>query len=106
MTDLEYDLSLNIEWMPTRWEDSEAEVDCEETAKNLINIGYQKIVWHDTKKELPERDKFVLGYCTSEYNPFAVVKCVNGKWDYAYWYDDNENCYIVDYWAELPKFSK
>ena len=104
MTDLEYDLSLSIEWMPNQWEDSEAEVDCEETAKNLTNIGYQKIVWHNTKKVLPERDKYVLGYCTSEYNPFAVVKCVKDRWDYAYWYDDNENCYIVDYWAELPEF--
>ena len=38
MTDLEYDLTLSIEWMPTRWEDSEAEVDCEETAKNNVAI--------------------------------------------------------------------
>lgn len=97
MTDLEYDLTLSIEWMPTRWEDSEAEVDCEETAKNLTKLGYQKIVWHDAKKELPERNKYVLGYCASD-NTYAVV-----KWDCVDWSDDNEVCYNVDYWAELPK---
>lgn len=97
MTDLEYDLSLSIDWMPTQWEDSEAEVDCEETAKNLTKLGYQKIVWHDVKKELPERDKYVLGYCTSD-NTFAVV-----KWDNVDWSNDNEICYNVDYWTELPK---
>lgn len=74
MTDLEYDLTMSIEWMPTRWEDSEAEVDCEETAKNLTKLGYQKVVWHDAKKELPERNKYVLGYCASD-NTYAVVKC-------------------------------
>lgn len=97
MTDLEYDLTMSIEWMPTRWEDSEAEVDCEETAKNLTKLGYQKIVWHDAKKELPERNKYVLGYCASD-NTYAVV-----KWDCVDWSDDNEVCYNVDYWTELPK---
>lgn len=97
MTDLEYDLTMSIEWMPTRWEDSEAEVDCEETAKNLTKLGYQKIVWHDAKKELPERNKYVLGYCASD-NTYAVV-----KWDCVDWSDDNEVCYNVDYWGELPK---
>lgn len=99
MTDLEYDLTLSIEWMPTQWEDSEAEVDCEETAKNLTKLGYQKIVWHDAKKELPERNKYVLGYCTSD-NTYAVV-----KWDCVDWSDDNEVCYNVDYWTELPKIN-
>ena len=97
MTELEYDLNMSVEWMPTRWEDSEAEVDCEETAKNLTKLGYQKIVWHDTKKELPERDKYVLGYCASD-NTYAVV-----KWDCVDWSNDNEVCYNVDYWAELPE---
>lgn len=100
MTDLEYDLSLSIEWMPTQWEDSEAEVDYEETAKNLSKLGYQKIIWHDVRKELPERDKYVLGYCASN-NTFAVI-----KWDCVDWSDDNEICYNVDYWTELPKFSE
>lgn len=99
MTDLEYDLTLSVEWMPTQWEDSEAEVDCEEMAKNLTKLGYQKIVWHDAKKELPERNKYVLGYCASD-NTYAVV-----KWDYADWSDDNEVCYNVGYWAELPKIN-
>ena len=97
MTDLEYDLHMSVEWMPSQWEDSEAEVDCEETAKNLTKLGYQKIVWHDAKKELPERNKYVLGYCALD-NTYAVV-----KWDYVDWSDDNEVCYNVDYWAELPK---
>lgn len=97
MTELEYDLNMSVEWMPTRWEDSEAEVDCEETAKNLTKPGYQKIVWHDAKKELPERNKYVLGYCASD-NTYAVV-----KWDCVDWSDDNEVCYNVDYWAELPR---
>lgn len=97
MTDLEYDLHMSVEWLLTQCGESEAEVDCEETAKNLTKLGYQKIVWHDAKKELPERNKYVLGYCAS-YNTYAVV-----KWDYADWSDDNEVCYNVDYWAELPK---
>lgn len=97
MTDLEYDLTMSIEWMPTRWEEDGGEVDCEETAKNLTELGYQKIVWHDAKKELPERNKYVLGYCISD-NTYAVV-----KWDCVDWSDDNEVCYNVDYWAELPK---
>lgn len=104
MTDLEYDLSLSIEWMPTQWEDSEAEVDCEETAKNLTKIGYQKIVWHDAEKELPELNKnvsayseYILGYNTKE-EIFAVV-----SWDGTDWSDHNGICYNVDYWTELPK---
>lgn len=104
MTDLEYDLTLSIEWMPTQWEDSEAEVDCEETAKNLTKLGYQKIVWHDAKKELPELNKnvsayseYVLGYdCHNQ--TYAIV-----SWDGTDWSDDNGVCYNVDYWAELPK---
>lgn len=104
MTDLEYGLSLSIEWMPTQWEDSEAEVDYEETAKNLSKLGYQKIVWHDAKKELPELNKnvsayseYVLGYDTKN-DKFAVV-----SWDGTDWSDDNAICYDVDYWAELPE---
>jgi hypothetical protein len=99
MTDLEYDLHLSVEWLPTQWGESEAEVDCEETAKNLTKLGYQKIAWHDAKKELPERNKYVLGYCASD-NTYAVV-----KWDCVDWSDDNEVCYNVDYWAELPKIN-
>lgn len=106
MTDLEYDLGLSIEWMPNQWEDSEAEVDCEETAKNLSKMGYQKIVWHDAKKELPELNKnvfayseYVLGYDVKE-GTFAVV-----SWDGSDWADDNMICYNVDYWAGLPKIN-
>lgn len=96
MTDLEYDLSLSIEWMPTQWEDSEAEVDCEETAKNLTKIGYQKIVWHEAEKEFPEFNKYVLGY---DYygQTYAVV-----SWDGTDWSDENGLCYDVTHWTELP----
>ena len=96
MTDLEYDLSLSIEWMPTQWEDSEAEVDCEETAKNLSKLGYQKIVWHNVKKELPNKLMPVLGY-NMAHQAFVVV-----SWD-GDWFDSNFYCYNIDYWADLPK---
>ena len=100
MTDLEHDLELSLEWWtPNPYFEDDAEVDCEETAKNLTKRGYQKIVWHDAKKELPERNKYVLGYCSSD-NTYAVV-----KWDCVDWSDDNEVCYNVDYWAELPKIN-
>ena len=98
MTDLEHDLELSLEWWtPNPYFEDDAEVDCEETANNLTKLGYQKIVWHDAKKELPECNKYVLGYCSSD-NTYAVV-----KWDCVDWSDDNEVCYNVDYWAELPE---
>ena len=65
----------------------------------LTKLGYQKIVWHDAKKELPECNKYVLGYCASD-NTYAVV-----KWDCVDWSDDNEVCYNVYYWTELPKIN-
>lgn len=97
MTDLEYDLRLSIELATPRWEDSEVEVDCEEIAKNLTKLGYQKIVWHDVKKELPDGNRYILGY---DYygQTYAVV-----SWDGTDWSDDNGMCYNVDYWAELPE---
>lgn len=70
-----------------------------EYAEEFISEGYRKIVWHDAKKELPECDKYVLGYYASD-NTYAVV-----KWDCADWSDDNKVCYNVDYWAELPEFT-
>ena len=94
MTDLEYDLHQDL---CTNWNGKELEIDYEETAKRLYKAGYQKIVWHDAKKDLPERNKYVLGYCASD-NAYAVV-----KWDCVDWSDDNEVCYNVDYWAELPQ---
>ncbi len=98
MTDLEYDLSQSLEWWtPNPYFEDDAEVDCEETAKNLTKLGYQKIVWHDVKKELPDRLKNVLGY-NENHQAFVVV-----KWDGTDWSDENEVCYNVDYWAELPK---
>lgn len=100
MTDFEHDLEMSLEWWtPNPYFEDDAEVDCEETANNLSKLGYQKIVWHDAKKELPERNKYVLGYCASD-NTYAVV-----KWDCVDWSDDNEVCYNVDYWAELPKIN-
>ena len=106
MTDLEHDLEMSLEWWtPNPYFEDDAEVDCEETANNLTKLGYQKIVWHDVKKELPERNKYVLGYNTSD-NTFAVVQCVDIKWGYVGWYDENEVRYDIDYWIELPKFNK
>ena len=98
MTDLEHDLELSLEWWtPNPYFEDDAEVDCEETANNLTKRGYQKIVWHDAKKELPECNKYVLGYCALD-NTYAVV-----KYDCVDWSDDNEVCYNIDYWTELPK---
>ena len=94
MTDLEYDLYQNLDMTWNGWE---TEINYESSAKTLIKLGYQKIVWHDVKKELPEHNKYVLGYCASD-NTYAVV-----KWDCVDWSNDNEVCYNVDYWAELPE---
>lgn len=105
MIDLEYDLDLAAEFgngfMPESDDDG---LDFEATAKNLSKMGYQKIVWHDVRKELPELNKnvsayseYVLGYDTKN-DKFAVV-----SWDGTDWSDDNAICYDVDYWAELPE---
>ena len=96
MTDLEYDLYQNLDMTWNGWE---TEINYESSANNLTKLGYQKIVLHDVKKELPERNKYVLGYCISD-NTYAVV-----KWDCVDWSDDNEVCYNVDYWTELPKIN-
>lgn len=98
MTDLEYDLDLAVEFgsgcMPESDDDG---LDFEATAKNLSKMGYQKIVWHDAKKELPDGNWYILGY---DYygQTYAVV-----SWDGTDWSDDNGMCYNVDYWAELPE---
>ena len=97
MTDLEHYLYQNLDMTWNGWE---TEINYESSAKNLTKLGYQKIVWHDAKKELPECNKYVLGYCASD-NIYAVV-----KWDCVDWSDDNEVCYNVDYWTDLPKFNK
>lgn len=96
MTDLEHDLYQNLDMTWNGWE---TEINYESSAKNLIELGYQKIVWHDVKKELPECNKYVLGYCSPD-NTYAVV-----KWDCVDWSDDNCICYNVDYWAELPEIN-
>jgi len=95
MTELENDLTLEAEY--DFKENSSSTLNYGIIAKNLSKIGYQKIVWHDVKKIEPERLKYVLGYC-AEDGTFAVVKLDNTNWS-----DDNEICYNVDYWAELPK---
>lgn len=107
MTDLEHDLSVSLEWWtPNPYFEDDAEVDCEETAKNLTKMGYQRIVWHDAKKELPELNKYVSAY--SEYvlgydyynQTYAVV-----SWNGTDWSDNNGIYYNIDYWAELPKIN-
>lgn len=92
MIDLEHDLSFSLEWENTKFG-----VDTAATAKNLSKRGYQKIVWHDVKKELPDGNWYILGY---DYygQTYAVV-----SWDGTDWSDDNGMCYNVDYWAELPE---
>ena len=50
MTDLEYDLHQDL---GTTWDGEELEIDYKETTNRLYKTGYQKIIWHDAKKELP-----------------------------------------------------
>lgn len=98
MTELEDDLRKNLAVIWNGYD--EIKVDYESSAENLSIEGYQKIVWHDAKKELPNRLKPVLGYNVA-HQAFVVV-----FWDGVDWSDENDICYNVDYWAELPKFSK
>lgn len=74
----------------------EVYVDFEETVENLVNLGYQKIIWHNAEKELPDSNRYVLGY---DYygQTYAVV-----SWDGADWSDENGLCYGVTHWTELP----
>ena len=106
MTDLEYDLHLAAEFGGGYMSESDDDgFDYEETAKNLSKMGYQKIVWHNAEKELPNLNKNVSAY--SEYvlgydgyqDFFAVV-----SWDGTDWSDENGICYNITHWAELPKF--
>ena len=98
MTDLEHDLQLSLEqWTPIPYHEDDAEVDCEETANNLTKLGYQKIIWHDVKKELPELNKYVLGYYYNSQN-YVVA-----SWNGANWSDGHWIYYNIDYWAELPE---
>lgn len=98
MTDFEHDLEMSFEWWtPNPYFEDDAEVDCEETAKNLTKRDYQKIVWHDVKKALPHRLIPVLGYNVT-HQDFVVV-----SWDGVDWFDTEEICYNIDYWTELPK---
>lgn len=106
MTELEYDLQLHMEWKPSEFGDPGLDVDYKTMADNLSKRGYQKIVWHAAKKELPELNKnvsayseYVLGYNIKE-ETFAVV-----SWDGTDWSDHNGICCDVDYWAELPKIN-
>ena len=104
MTDLEYDLIQSIEWMPTQWEDSEAEVDCEETANNLTKLGYQKIKWHKiTGEKIPLEDgKDVL--VIDDYGNYWVAKYVKATNWFAIYEMDWPYKFIA--WTELPKFNK
>lgn len=98
MTDLEYDLHKSVEY--TYYGDgiviTDVDLDFEKTAENLAKLGYQKIIWHNVKKELPESNIYVLGY---DYysQTYAVV-----SWDGIDWTDDNGICYNIHYWTELP----
>lgn len=66
--------------------------------KKIENIQKKSAIkWHDATTDLPEEREFVLGY-DKENKIYAVV-----KWDCVDWSDDNEVCYNVDYWTELPE---
>ena len=103
MTDLEYDLKLSIELASDQWEDSEAEVDCEETAKHLTKMGYQKIKWHKiTDEKIPLEDgKDVL--VLDDYGNYWVAKYVEAiNWFAIY---EMELPYKIIAWTELPKIN-
>lgn len=105
MTDLEHDLQLSLEWWTPnpRFED-DAEVDCEETAKNLTKLGYQKIVWHKiTDEKIPledGKDVLVIDY----YGNYWVAKYVEATNWFAIYEMDWPYKFIA--WTELPKFNK
>lgn len=110
MTDLEYDLKLSIELASDQWEDSEAEVDCEETAKHLTKMGYQKIKWHKVSEEdFPRTGTRVLGYYIKDghelYDDCYYGVPSKSKFARITAWGDSE---IVDViaWMELPKFNK
>lgn len=99
MTDLKYDLHQSVDY--DYWTDglvvTDVDLNFEKTAKNLSEKGYQKITWHDAKKELPKYNNYMLGYVCDRRI------CVVVSWDGTGWSDKNCVCYNIDYWAELPK---
>ena len=99
MTDLEYDLSLSLEWENTKFG-----VDTTATAKNLSKRGYQKIVWHKiTDEKIPledGKDVLVIDY----YGNYWVAKYVEETNWFAIYEMDWPYQFIA--WTELPKFNK
>ena len=95
---------MSIEWAQAQREDSEAEVDWEETAKNLTKRGYQKIVWHKiTDEKIPledGKDVLVIDY----YGNYWVAKYVEAINWFAIYEMDWPYKFIA--WTELPKFNK
>lgn len=63
--------------------------DCENCKykKNLTKLGYQKIVWRNAKKDMPERLKYVLGY-NVRLQTFAIVSWSGTD----FWFDNNMMC--------------
>lgn len=98
MTDLEYDLHQSVDYI--RWTDglvvTDVELDFEKTAENLAKLGYQKIVWHNVEKELPESNVYVLGY-DSYRQTYLVV-----SWDGTDWTDDIGLYHDIHYWTNIP----
>ena len=105
MTDLEHDLEMSLEWWtPNPYFEDDAEIDCEETAKNLTERGYQKIVWHKiTDEKIPLEDgKDVL--VIDDYGNYWVAKYVKAINWFAIYEIDWPYKFIA--WTELPKFNK
>lgn len=99
MTDIEYDLSLSLEWENTKFG-----VDTAATAKNLSKRGWQKIVWHKiTDEKIPledGKDVLVIDY----YGNYWVAKYVEETNWFAIYEMDWPYQFIA--WTELPKFNK
>lgn len=98
MTSLEYDLHKSVEY--TYYGDgiviTDVDLDFEKTAENLSKIGYQKIVWHNSLNELPDKNIYVFGY-DSENKDFAIV-----RFDGKRWFTDCFDDFKVDYWTNIP----
>ena len=98
MTDLEYDLHKSVDY--TYYTDgivvTDVDLDFEKTAENLAKLGYQKIVWHDAEKELPDKNIYVFGY-DSQNKDFAIV-----RFDGKMWFTDCFADFTVHYWTNIP----
>ena len=85
--EFEHDLQQSIDWQDTKFEDEEAEVDWEETVKNLTKLGYQKSLTRCKEKiaknilnSLLDKLHEVTG-CGTPYQVKKIIKEVAKEYD-------------------------